>query len=198
MKNAASAEAGGVEGGKRAYLATRYVRSPASFLVDSTVRPIFLVRFPLMKPRIEWFCQSVALAISAIVAPLGRRRRSRMMFFFENSRGTLASFTLATFLLATFSLACFFGAALACLAAFFAPLLALGAPFFWLAAFFEVAFSGAPCAPCSATAAVSVVLVASAFFMVVFILLAVDPRMTIHHSGGPGRQGLISGIKTCQ
>jgi hypothetical protein len=41
-------------------------------------------------------------------------------------------------------------------------------------------------------------LVASAFFMVVFILLAVDPRMTIHHSGGPGRQGLISGINTCQ
>jgi hypothetical protein len=77
-------------------------------------------------------------------------------------------------------------------------LLALGAPFFWLAAFFEAAFSGATCAPCSATAAVSVVLVASAFFMVVFILLAVDPRMTIHHSGGPGRQGLISGIKTCQ
>ena len=33
---------------------------------------------------------------------------------------------------ATFSLACFFGATLACLAAFFAPLLALGAPFFWL------------------------------------------------------------------
>ena len=44
-------------------------------------------------------------------------------------------------------------------------------------------------APKSATAAVSVVLVASAFFMVVFILSAVDPRMTIHHSGGPGRQG---------
>jgi hypothetical protein len=73
----------------------------------------------------------------------------------------------------------------------------LGAPFFWLAAFFEAAFSGATCAPCSATAAVSVVLVASAFFMV-FILLAVDPRMTIHHSGGPGRQGLISGKNTCQ
>src|SRR5271165_7669880 len=112
-----------------------------------------------MKPRTLWFCQSVALAISAIVAPLGRRRRSRMMFFFENSRGTLASFTLAAFLLATFSLACFFGAALACLAAFFAPLLALGAPFFWLAAFFEAAFSGATCAPCSATAADSVVVV---------------------------------------
>ena len=34
----------------RLYLATRYVLSPASFLVDSTVRPIFLVTFPLMKP----------------------------------------------------------------------------------------------------------------------------------------------------
>src|ERR1017187_987418 len=91
-----------------------------------------------MKPLIEWFCQSVALAISAMVAPLGRRRRSRTMLFFENSRGTTASFTLGAFLLVAFSLACFFGAALACLVAFFAPLLALGAPFFWLAAFFEV------------------------------------------------------------
>src|ERR1017187_7764023 len=140
-----------------------------------------------MKPRMLWFCQSVALAISASVAPLGRRRRSRTMAFFENSRGTLASFTLAAFLLVTFSFACFFGAALDCLAAFFARLLALGAPFFWLASFFEEAFSGATGAPCSATAAVSVVL-DSAFFMVL-ILSAVDPRMTIHHSGGPGRQG---------
>src|ERR1035437_8926582 len=94
-----------------------------------------------MKPRMLWFCQSVALAISASVAPLGRRRRSRTMLFFENSRGTLASFTLAAFLLVTFSLACFFGATLVCLAAFFAPLLALGAFFFWLASFFEAAFS---------------------------------------------------------
>src|ERR1017187_5757009 len=168
MKKDASAEAGGVEGAGRAYLAILYVRSPASFLVDSTVRPIFLVRFPLMKPRMLWFCQSVALAISASVAPLGRRRRSRTIAFFENSRGTAASFTLGAFLLATFSLACFFGATLACLAAFFAPLLSLGAPFFWLAAFFATAFSGATCAPCSATAADSVVLVVSAFFMVVF------------------------------
>src|ERR1035437_8804726 len=133
-----------------------------------------------MKPRMLCFCQSVALAISAIVAPLGRRRRSRTMAFFENSRGTLDSFTLAAFLLMTFSLACFFGATLACLTEFFAPLLALGAFFFWLAAFFEAAFSGATGAPCSATAAVSVVLVASAFFMVVLILLAVVPRMMIH------------------
>jgi hypothetical protein len=34
--------------------------------------------------------------------------------------------------------------------------------------------------------------------MVVFILLAVDPRMTIHHSGGPGRQGLFLGKNECQ
>jgi hypothetical protein len=32
-------------------------------------------------------------------------------------------------------------------------------------------------------------LVASVVFMLVFILSAVDPRMTIHHSGGPRRQG---------
>src|ERR1039457_4038607 len=152
------------------------------------------MRLPEMKPRMLWFCQSVALAISAIVAPSLRRRRSRTMAFFENSRGTLASFTLAAFLLAGFSLAGFFGAALACLAAFLAafwPLLALGAPFFWLATFFEVACSGAAFAPCSATAAVSVVLVAS-FFIVLLVLSAVDPRMTIHPSFSAGRQELSS------
>jgi hypothetical protein len=37
-----------------------------------------------------------------------------------------------------------------------------------------------------------VVLVVSVVFMLVFILLAVDPRMTIHHSGGSGRQGRSS------
>ena len=111
------------------------------------------------------------------------------MLFFENSRGTAASFALGAFLLVAFSLACFLGAALACLVAFFAPLLALGALFFWLAAFFEVAFSGATCAPCSATAAVSVGLVASAFVIGVLFLSAGDPRMTIHHSGAPAKQG---------
>src|SRR3954447_11709524 len=74
-----------------AYLAMWYVRSPASFLVLSTVRPIFLVKLPEMKPRMLWFCQSVALAISAIVAPSLRRRRSRTMAFLLNSRGTAAS-----------------------------------------------------------------------------------------------------------
>src|ERR1035437_3798222 len=148
-----------------------------------------------MKPRMLWFCQSVALAISASVAPLGRRRRSRTIAFFENSRGTLASFTLAAFLLdglASFFAAGFAAALEAFLLVGFASLaafLALGAPPFLLAAFFEGAFSGATCAPWSATAAVSVVSVVSAVFMLVFILSAVDPRMTIHHSGGPGRQG---------
>lgn len=39
---------------RRAYLvAMRYTLSPASFLVLSTVRPIFLARVPEMRPRIE-------------------------------------------------------------------------------------------------------------------------------------------------
>jgi hypothetical protein len=48
-----------------------------------------------------------------------------------------------------------------------APFLALGAPFFWLAPFFEEAFSGATCAPCSATVAAFSVIVASAFVIMV-------------------------------
>jgi hypothetical protein len=43
----------------------RYVRSPASFFVDSTFRPIFFPTCALRNPRMLWFCQSVALAISA-------------------------------------------------------------------------------------------------------------------------------------
>ena len=48
------------------------------------------------------------------------------MLFFENSRGTVASFALAAFLLATFSLACFFGAAFGLLGGFLRALLGLG------------------------------------------------------------------------
>jgi hypothetical protein len=40
----------------------------------------------------------------------------------------------------------------------------------------------------SATAAVLVATVASVFVIVVVILLAVDPRMTIHHSAWPAKQ----------
>src|ERR1035437_3938650 len=128
-KKAARFRAAGLERG-RAYWPILYVLSPASFLLDSTVRPIFLATFPLMKPLMEWFCQSVTLAISAMVAPLGRRRRSRTTAFFENSRGGAASFGLEAGLLA--ALGSFFDAFLpAGLLPFFAPLWLLGAPLFW-------------------------------------------------------------------
>ena len=117
-----------------------------------------------------------------------------MMCFFEASRGMAACVVLTAFLVVPFSLTCFFGSFLVCLAPFFAPLLALGASFFRLVPFFEAGFSGAPCARSSASAAVSFVLVACAFFMLVLILLAVDPRMTIHHSGRPERQVKSDGV----
>lgn len=75
--------------------------------------------------------------------------------------------------------------------AFFAPLLALGASFFWLATRFEAAFFAATWEPCSATAAVWVLVVASALVIVVLFLSAADPRMTIHHSGRPETQGNV-------
>jgi len=61
--------------------AIRYVLSPLSLLTDSTVNSIFLVKVPLMKPRMLWFCQLVALASSAIVAPSFLRRSSRTRSF---------------------------------------------------------------------------------------------------------------------
>src|SRR5689334_14649520 len=101
-----------------------------------------------MKPLTLWACQSVAFMISARVAPLARPIMSMIFAPLLSARGALASFLragLAAFLAA---LAAFFGGALA-----LAPLAVfwpLGAPFFWLAPFFEGAFSGATCAPCSA------------------------------------------------
>jgi hypothetical protein len=84
-----------------------------------------------------------------------------------SGRGAVVSFAragLASFLLA---LAGFLdvGVALPPLA----PSLALGAPFLWLAAFVEVAFSGATWAPCSVTAAA--LSFVSAFVMVVLVIL---------------------------
>jgi hypothetical protein len=35
----------------------------SAFFNDSTASPIFFVTFPLMNPRMLWFCQSVAFAI---------------------------------------------------------------------------------------------------------------------------------------
>src|ERR1019366_6913451 len=142
--------------------------------------PAFFIA-PAMKPRTVCFCQPIFSMISASVAPFFRWSMATTWAVLLPSRGPALSGVFAAlgalvaFLLA---LASFFGAALvlAPLAAFWP----LGVPFFWLAAFFEGAFSGATGAPCSATAAVSVGLVGSVVFMLVFILLAVDPRMTIH------------------
>src|SRR6266852_4099342 len=111
--------------------------------------PFFLAAAE-MKPRTLWACHSVAFVISARVAPLARPIIARIFAPLLSARGAvaLAASRLADFLSA---LASFFGAALA-----FPPLAAfwpLGAPFFWLACFFEEAFSGATCAPCSATVA---------------------------------------------
>ena len=60
----------------------------------------------------------------------------------------------------------------------------LGAPFFWLAPFFEGAFSGATCAPCSATVAAVVGFCVGHLVLVSFSALRL--RMTIHHSGPLG------------
>src|SRR5208282_3896144 len=94
-----------------------------------------------MKPLTLWACQSVAFMISASVAPLARAIISRIFAPLLSARGAAdlrAARGLAAFLLAFApALAAFFGAALA-LAPCFAPLavfLAVGAPFFWLAAF---------------------------------------------------------------
>ena len=76
-----------------------------------------------------------------------------------SARGVLASLAWAglAFLPA---LASFFGEALDLPLALFRL---LGAPFCWLALFFEEAFCGATCASCSATVAAFSVIVASAF-----------------------------------
>ena len=107
--------------------------------------------------------------ISARVAPLARPIMAMIFAPLLSARGALAPSrgrawrpsswpwlpsSCSGFLRAAAFLGCL---ALAPLAVFWP----LGAPFFWLAPFFEGAFSGATCAPCSATAAVWVVSVAS-------------------------------------
>src|SRR5688572_7546621 len=104
-----------------------------------------------MKPRTLCACQ-VAFMISARVAPLARAIISRIFAPLLSARGALAFLVAAGFAAFFAALASFFGAAAFVLAplAVFWP---LGAPFFWVAPFFEGAFSGAPCEPCSATLA---------------------------------------------
>src|ERR1700722_3199968 len=127
-----------------------------------------------MKPRTLCASQSVAFWISARVAPLGRAIMSRIFAPLLSTRGAAAFLAvlragLPAFLLAFApAWAAFFGAAFALppLAVF----LALGAPSFWLAAFFAGAFSGATCALCAATAAALSVALVSAVVMCVRIL----------------------------
>src|SRR5437667_12322633 len=103
-----------------------------------------------MKPLTLWACQSVVFMISARVAPLARPIISMIFAPLLSARGALVSFVRA-------GLAAFLPALAFAPLAFFWP---LGAPFFWLAPFFEGANSRATCAPCSATATVWVVSVA--------------------------------------
>src|SRR5579863_2059468 len=111
-----------------------------------------------MKPLTLWACQSVAFMISARVAPLTRPIISMIFAPLLSARGAMASFLRAGLVAFLATLAPFFGAAALALAPL-AVFWLLGAPFFWVAPFFEGAFSGATCAPCSATAAVLVVVV---------------------------------------
>src|SRR5580704_2196307 len=142
-----------------------------------------------MKPLTLWACQSVAFMISARVAPFARAIMSRIFAPLLSARGAVA---LRSGLTAFFAaLATFFGAAALALV----PLAVswpLGAPFFWVAAFFEAAFAGATGAPCSATAAGWVVSVASWFFMIFSPFRSgacASSRTTIHHSVCTGKQG---------
>src|SRR5579883_2481229 len=117
-----------------------------------------------MNSRTLWACQSVAFMISARVAPFGRPIISRIFAPLLSARGVAA-------LRPDFAAAFLPALSLAAVAAF-APFVALGSPFF------EGAFSGAAFS------------VASALVMLFLIILSARaPRMTIHHSGSPGRQG---------
>src|ERR1039457_4517099 len=103
-----------------------------------------------MKPRTLWACHSVAFMISARVDPFARPIRPRIFAPLLSGRGVVASFAraglaaeFAAFLPAVvlLALACFLVVALALPPLVplppLAPCLALGAPFFWLTAFFR-------------------------------------------------------------
>jgi hypothetical protein len=145
-------------GWRRRYLAIRYVRSLDSLFVDSTTSPARLMG-PAMNPRTLWACHFVAFKFSPSVAPFGRRRRSRMIAFFDPSRASAAGlgafFAFGCFLAVGFcaaALAFFFGLAL------LEPRLASGAPSEELVPLFPLLFFGAFWPGCAA----SVVVTASA------------------------------------
>ena len=105
-----------------------------------------------MNPLIEWFCQPVALAISAIVAPSVRRKSSKTMAVFVVRSSLDLALAILVFFPPAFAFADFFVAALC--------------PSFDFLA-------------CRAGAVWMAVVASSAFILV--LLLAVDPRLHIHH-----------------
>src|ERR1051325_8489405 len=136
----------------------RYVRSPAAFFDDSTFSPPLLPRM-LMNPRTVCACQPVASMISASVAPFARCIIAIISAFLL-LRASVARFCVP----ARRALPALLGSAA------FALFLALGAPFVLVASLFEGAFSGATCAPCSAT--VAALSLASAFVMLIILFCA--------------------------
>src|ERR1700679_2336828 len=123
-----------------------------------------------MKPLTLWACQSVSCMISARVAPLARAIMSRIFAPLLSARGAA---DLRSGLAAFFAaLAAFFGAAALALAPL-AVCWPLGAPFFWVAAFFGDAFSGATGAPNFATVAAWVVSVALVGFILVITFCSI-------------------------
>lgn len=84
--------------------------------VTSGIAGVFFETVPLMKPRMLWFCQLVALAISPIVAPSFRRRSSRTMAVLLPSRDfDVEPATLHAFFVPVFAFAACFGLALSAL-----------------------------------------------------------------------------------
>src|SRR6185369_12098092 len=63
-----------------------YTLSPSWRLAELTASPMFLPSAPLMKPRTECACHSVAFIISASVAPFLRWSRARTVAFLQPSR----------------------------------------------------------------------------------------------------------------
>src|SRR5712692_9736675 len=123
-----------------------------------------------MNPRTLCACHPVAFMISARVAPLARPIMSRIFAPLLSARGTLAFFAAVGLAAFVRALAFFLGAAGLALPplAVFWP---LGASCLRVASFFEEAFSGATCAPCSATAAALSAAVVSGLVMLFLVIL---------------------------
>src|SRR5262249_25726980 len=124
--------------------------------------PIFFETLPLIKPRMLWFCHSVASAISAIVPLFAAQECENDVLLRISSSPLRLGFPFGR------SAVLFLAAPLAAFAvlAFFPP------RFVFNVASFVVVLS-----------------VVAASVLIVISFLAVDPRLTIHHSGWPGKRG---------